>query len=366
MSRFAQGAFACLRPVLMALEPERAHDLTLQLLRRMPGKSRRRVLPAGAAARLEVDLLGLKFPNPLGLAAGFDKDGLVPDAMLALGFGFVEIGTVTPLPQPGNPRPRLFRLRAAGGAINRMGFNNAGAAALAARLSRRGRRGGIVGINIGANAASPDRLSDYAAGVARFAPLASYIAVNISSPNTQGLRGLQRGAELSALLDRLAQARKQAAKRPPLFLKVSPDLTEPEAAALAAGALDGGVDGLIAVNTTTARPGLAGQAAELPEGGLSGRPLEARATRMIARLHRLTEGRLPIIGVGGIESGRGLYHKILAGASLTQAYTALIYHGPGLIGRALAELAALLERDGFANVREAVGRKAEELERSGG
>jgi dihydroorotate dehydrogenase len=339
-------------PLLRLLPPETAHDLTLRAL-------------AGGLVRapaetpdplLRTTLWGRDFPNPIGLAAGFDKNALVPDAMLALGFGFVEIGSVTPLPQDGNPKPRIFRLAEDGAVINRLGFNNQGLVAVVARLAaRRGR--GIVGANIGKNRDATDAVADYASGITEFAPLADYLVVNISSPNTPGLRELQRRREVTVLLERLLAARHAAVpdRPPPLLVKIAPDLTEEERADLAEVALTSGIDGLIVSNTTVARPpGLRDGHAHEP-GGLSGKPLFVPSTALLAEMHRRTRGRVTLIGVGGVASGADAYAKIRAGASLVQLYTGLIYEGPGLVARIKRELAALLRHDGFASVAAAVG-----------
>jgi dihydroorotate dehydrogenase len=339
-------------PLLRLLPAETAHDLTLRAL------TLGLVPPPGSAPDplLRTTLWGRDFPNPIGLAAGFDKNAAVPDAMLGLGFGFVEIGSVTPLAQAGNPKPRVFRIAEDGAVINRLGFNNDGLDLVAARLAARSRRG-IVGANIGKNRDSRDAAADYEAGIRAFAPLADYLVVNISSPNTPGLRDLQRRHEVTALLERLLAARRAAARvtPPPLLVKIAPDLTEEERADLADVALTSGIDGLIIANTTVARPSrLRGVHAHEP-GGLSGRPLFAPSTALLAEMYRRTKGRVPLIGVGGIANGADAYAKIRAGASLVQLYTALIYQGPGLIERIKSELAALLRRDRFASVAAAVG-----------
>ncbi len=339
-------------PLLRLLPAETAHDLTLRALALGLVAA-----PDGASQPLlRTTLWGRDFPNPIGLAAGFDKNAAVPDAMLGLGFGFVEIGSVTPLAQAGNPRPRVFRLAEDGAVINRLGFNNDGLDRVAARLAARSRRG-IVGANIGKNRDSPDAAADYEAGIRAFAPLADYLVVNISSPNTPGLRDLQRRHEVTALLERLLAVRRAASPGtpPPLLVKIAPDLTEVERADLADVALTSGIDGLIIANTTVARPpGLRGIHAHEP-GGLSGKPLFAPSTALLAEMYRRTAGRVPLIGVGGIASGADAYAKIRAGASLVQLYTALIYQGPGLIERIESELAALLRRDRFASLAAAIG-----------
>ncbi|HEX4112331.1 MAG TPA: quinone-dependent dihydroorotate dehydrogenase [Stellaceae bacterium] len=347
-------------PLLRRLPPEAAHRVTLRGLALGMGPRAQ----ASDPPRLAMRLWGRVFPNPVGLAAGFDKHAEVPDAILALGFGFTEIGTVTPRPQPGNPKPRLFRLEEDLALINRLGFNSEGLAAVQQRLERRReQRGGAIavgplGANLGRNRETGDEIEDYVLGVRALAPLVDYLAVNISSPNTPGLRDLQRKNAVERLLERLLPARADSVpdNPPPLLLKIAPDLTQEERADLAQAALAGGVDGLIVANTTVARPeSLRSDNAHEP-GGLSGRPLMAPATRLIADMARLTAGRLPIIGVGGIASGADAYAKIRAGASLVQLYTALVYQGPGLVTRVKHELDVLLARDGFATVADAVGK----------
>jgi dihydroorotate dehydrogenase len=339
--------FTPLRPLLFRLDPERAHRLTISALKTglVP------LAPADDPV-LATTFAGLTLPNPVGLAAGFDKDVEVPDAMLRLGFGFVEAGTVTPRPQAGNPRPRLFRLAEDEAVINRMGFNNQGLEHAILRLQARRGRAGIVGLNVGANKDSDDRTADYEAGIRAAAPHASYITINISSPNTPGLRNLQDGPALADLLARSTAARGAIAV--PLFLKVAPDLSPGEIDTIAQVAVYGGVDALIVANTTLSRPGLASaHAAET--GGLSGAPLRPLAMKALQGFAAATGRRLPLIAAGGIASGADAYARIRAGASAVQLYTALVYHGPGLVGRIKADLAGLLRRDGFANVAAAVG-----------
>ncbi|MGF1641496.1 MAG: quinone-dependent dihydroorotate dehydrogenase [Rhodospirillales bacterium] len=342
-------------PLLRLIDPEAAHRLTVAALKAglVPHPP-----PPADDPILATTLWGLAFANPIGLAAGFDKNAEVADRMLAQGFGFVEVGTVTPRPQPGNPRPRLFRLEADRAVINRLGFNNQGLAAVAGRLAARRRRGrsGLVGANVGPNRDSADPAGDCAAGVAALAGLVDYLVINVSSPNTPGLRALQGRDALAALLDRALAARAAAAAQPPLLVKIAPDLAAGELRDIAAAALAAGIDGLIATNTTIARPsGLAGRHRG-EAGGLSGRPLLAPSTAVLAQLYRLTEGRLPLIGVGGVAGGADAYAKIRAGASLVQLYTALVYEGPRLVARTGRELARLLRADGLASVAEAVGR----------
>jgi dihydroorotate dehydrogenase len=290
----------------------------------------------------------------VGLAAGFDKNAQAPDAMARFGFGFVECGTVTPRPQAGNPRPRLFRLQEDRAVINRMGFNNDGMAAAARNLARR-KGNGIVGINIGANRDSGDRIADYVACFAALAPQADYVAVNVSSPNTPGLRGLQNRDELARLLDRLLAAR--GGGKIPLLLKIAPDLDDQALDDIAAVVLASGIEGLIVSNTTVARPALNSIHAR-ETGGLSGQPLFAPSTEILKKMYARLGARIVLVGVGGIASGADAYAKIRAGASLVQLYTALVYGGPGLAARVNHDLAALLAEDGFASVADAVGIEA--------
>jgi dihydroorotate dehydrogenase len=341
--------YTLLRPALFLADPESAHRLSLAALKAMP---RFGTISAGSAGPLAVSVAGLSFPNPLGMAAGYDKDGEVPDALLGLGFGFAEAGSITPLPQPGNPRPRLFRLVEDRGVINRMGFNNGGAEAAVERLARRLGRPGIVGINIGANKDSSDRIADYASLARLMAPLASYLAVNVSSPNTPGLRALQDEAALTALLDAVQEAR--GAKGPPVFLKVAPDLESADIDAIARIAIDKGLGALIVANTTISRPPLksrhAGEA-----GGLSGAPLRELAQQRLRDFRKATGAAVPLIGVGGIASAEHAWARIRAGASLVQLYSAMVYEGPGIARTITCGLERLMRRDGFATIAEAVG-----------
>jgi dihydroorotate dehydrogenase len=349
--------FPLVRPLLRALAPEAAHRLTLTALAAGLAGARR----ASDPPELRQRLWGLDVPNPIGIAAGFDKDARAPDALLRLGFGLVEIGTVTPRPQAGNPKPRVFRLEADGALINRMGFNSGGLDRVVERLAMRRNAGGIVGVNIGKNRDSADAAPDYTEGVRRAAPLADYLVVNVSSPNTPGLRDLQARAVLEALLRRVLAARDETGVRPPLLVKIAPDLTPEERADIAAVALATGIDGMIIANTTIARPSELRSPQAKEVGGLSGRPLFAPSTALLAEMYRLTEGRLPLIGVGGVASGEDAYAKIRAGASLVQLYTALVFAGPALIERIKTGLTALLRRDGFASVAGAVGADLAEL-----
>ncbi|MFG1479890.1 quinone-dependent dihydroorotate dehydrogenase [Xanthobacter sp. V4C-4] len=349
--------YALARPLLRFISPERAHTFAITALRRG-------LVPSLAGADdpvLATRLWGIDFPNPIGLAAGFDKDAEVVDAVLALGFGFTEAGTVTPRPQPGNPKPRLFRLDEDDGVINRFGFNSQGLAPFVYQLGRRRAAGatGIVGANVGKNKESEDAVEDYAAGIAATCRLADYLVCNISSPNTPGLRSLQARSEMSALLTQVLAVRDASipdpAARPPLLVKVAPDLDDAGLADVAEVALGAGIDGLIMGNTTLSRPASLKSLHKGETGGLSGRPLLALSTERLAALSRLVEGRLPLIGAGGVASGADAYAKIRAGASLVQLYSALVFHGPGLVNRIKADLAARLKADGFRHVSDAVG-----------
>lgn len=305
---------------------------------------------------LRVHLWGKVFANPIGLAAGFDKNAEALIPALKLGFGFVEAGTVTPLPQPGNPTPRLFRIPELQAVINRLGFNNEGLAAFVARLARvQKQAGGVVGGNIGRNKNSADAVADYLAGLQAIAPLVDYVTVNISSPNTPGLRGLQDREAFTALLAALQNLRASMANPPPLLVKIAPDLEDAALEALAEVALAANLDGLIVSNTTITRPAPLNPAWAAEAGGLSGAPLFALSTRVLGKMYRLTAGKLPLIGVGGIRTAEDAYQKIRHGASLLQLYTALIYEGPWVVARLKQGLCALLRRDGFDSVSQAVG-----------
>jgi len=342
--------FPLVRPALFALDAERAHGLTVTALAAWGGRG-----AAGPAtdSRLATSVAGLSFANPVGLAAGVDKDGRAIDGFFGLGFGSVEIGTLTPVPQPGNPRPRLFRLIEDQAVINRMGFNNGGLAAALPRAIAAKRRGRL-GINVGANKHAVDRIADYATGVEQAARVADYVTINISSPNTPGLRDLQRGDALAELLAAADGARRMPIQRPPLFLKVAPDLEPAEIDAIARVAIERGVDALIVGNTTVSRPDLRSRHAD-QTGGLSGAPLTKLARQRLIDFRTATGGKIALVAVGGIDSGAEAYARIRAGASLVQLYTALVFHGPGLASRIARDLSALLERDGFANIAEAIG-----------
>jgi dihydroorotate dehydrogenase len=342
----AMALYPLIRPFAFALDAERAHRWTIGALKALPAAR-----PAAPDPMLSVTIAGLTFPNPVGLAAGFDKDAEVFRQMLGFGFGFVEVGTLTPRPQAGNPKPRLFRLAKDEAVINRMGFNNQGQAVAAARLEGRDRQAGIVGINIGANKDSSDRVADYAAGVRAMLGFADYLTVNISSPNTPGLRALQDKGALDALLEAVMHVRGAG---PPLFLKVAPDLEAADVDDIARVALDRGIDALIVANTTISRPVLASPHRE-EAGGLSGVPLKALALQRLRDFRSATGGALPLIAAGGISSGADAYGRIRAGASLVQLYSALVYKGPGLARAILRDLKALLARDGFTRLTDAIG-----------
>lgn len=339
--------------LLRRLDPERAHRATIAALK--AGLAPAEAIPSDPA--LAVDAFGLRFPNPLGMAAGFDKDAEVAGPLLRLGFGFVEIGTLTPLAQPGNPRPRVFRLPGDRALINRLGFNNGGHAAAHARLAAR-RFDGIVGVNLGANKVTHDRVDDYIRGIRAFADVADYFTINISSPNTPGLRDLQGAEALDELLTRTLGARAEAAasgRRVPLLVKVAPDLDEAGIDAIAAAALSHGIDGLIVSNTTIARPLLKDARTAKETGGLSGRPLFEPSTVVLGKFAQRIDGKIPIVGVGGIWSGETAFSKIAAGASLIQLYTGLVYEGGGLIPKILHHLAAEVRRRGLTSIMDAVG-----------
>jgi len=338
-------------PLLRAIDPEDAHKLAINALRIAP-------IPRAATddPALGVRAFGRDFPNPVGIAAGFDKNATVPDALLRLGFGFVEVGTITPRPQAGNERPRIFRVAADQGVINRLGFNGEGAPSALARLTERHSRGGIVGVNVGANKDSQDRIEDYVRLVETFAPIASYFTVNVSSPNTPGLRDLQHASALNELLSRVLEARERARHAVPLLLKIAPDLTLSELDDTVGLARKHRVDGMIVGNTTVSRPqSLRDRRTAKETGGLSGRPLFRLSTRMLAETFIRAEGAFPLIGVGGIDSGATAIAKIKAGATLLQLYTGLIYQGVGLISQIKSDLLTALKRGHRSSLAAMVG-----------
>lgn len=344
-------------PLLRWFDPEDAHRMAMQGLRLLPPIRQRADDP-----KLAVRAFGLNFPNPIGMAPGFDKNAEVPDALLQLGFGFVEVGTVTPRPQPGNPRPRVFRLERDEGVINRMGFNNDGAHVVLRRLAARAHAGGIIGVNIGANKDSANRVADYVRLIEIFAPVASYFTVNVSSPNTPGLRNLQQADALNELLAKVIDARERVrhnAGDTPVLLKIAPDLTLAELDDVVQIARSRRIDGMIVGNTTLARPSsLRDQSRAKEQGGLSGRPLFRLSTRMVAETYVRTEGAFPLIGVGGIDSGGAALTKIRAGATLIQLYSALVYKGLGLVDDIKRDLMSTLLRTGRDSLSEIVGADA--------
>ena len=347
--------YRLLRPLIFRLDAERAHRATIAALKLRSGTAFTPEPPG--TPTLESTVTGLRFPNPVGLAAGFDKNAEVADAMLGLGFGFVEVGTLTPRPQAGNLKPRLFRLEQDQAVINRLGFNNDGQAAGRRRLEDNvrnaiaGSNKGLIGVNIGANKESADRVTDYVAGVRTMSAVADYLTVNISSPNTPGLRDLQAGGELVELLAAVREARVSDV---PVFLKVAPDLESGDHERIARAAIDHGIDALIVANTTLSRPPLASRHAG-EAGGLSGAPLKSLALDQLRRFRAASGGSLPLIAVGGIASAEDAWARIIAGASLVQLYSALVYQGPGLARRIATGLAEILAREGIANIADAVG-----------
>jgi dihydroorotate dehydrogenase len=340
--------------LLLALDPERAHDLTLKTIElgvypRMSGSDH---------PHLRQTVFGLDFPNPIGIAPGFDKNARVPRQLLDMGFGFVEVGTLTPRPQPGNPSPRVFRSIEDRAVVNRLGFNNEGQEAALKRLRPKPR--GIVGVNLGANKDSADRIADYVEGITRMAPVADYFTVNISSPNTPGLRDLQAPRKLGDLLDKVQAARKALGpKAPPLLVKLAPDLADADLPEVVGVIQDSGADGVVISNTTLARDGVRDATLLREAGGLSGRPAFLRSTRMLARVYRITQGKLPLIGIGGIDSGQSALDKIEAGASLIQLYTGLVFEGPGLIDDIKKTLVATMDDDKSNRFSPLIGRRAD-------
>jgi dihydroorotate dehydrogenase len=352
-----KGLYGLGQALLQALDPERAHELAVRSLELG-------LYPRGDQLddpRLAQTVWGLSFPNPLGMAAGFDKDARVPRPLLAMGLGFVEVGTLTPAPQAGNPAPRIFRSTQDRALINRLGFNNQGHEAALARLASR--PSGIVGVNLGAGRDAKDRIADYVSGIERFAGVADYITINISSPNTPGLRDLQAPEALDALLERVQGARAALTgpgkPAPPLLVKLAPDIADADLPEIVHIIEAHGMDGIIVSNTTLARDGVTDPRFAAEPGGLSGRPLFVRSTRMLARIYRLNGGKLPLIGVGGIDSGDTALAKIEAGASLLQLYTGLVFEGPSLIGRIKQALVGAMEQESALSLAPLIGRRAE-------
>jgi len=340
--------YPLIRPFAFALDAETAHRATIALLKMRTGTAFPPEPPSTAA--LETKVAGLTFSNPVGLAAGFDKDAEVPEQMLSLGFGFVEVGTITPQPQAGNPQPRLFRLAEDAAVINRMGFNNKGQADARRRLDRRARWRGVIGVNVGANKDSADRVADYVAGVRAMAPVADYLTINVSSPNTPGLRGLQDEGALDELLAGVSAARTDK----PIFLKVAPDLNDGDPERIVKVAMVHKIDALIVGNTTITRPPLKSRYAD-EAGGLSGAPLKTLALDTLRKFRAASGGEIPLIGVGGISTADDAWERIRAGASLIQLYTAMVYEGPGIAKRIARGLAERLKREGMSSIADAVG-----------
>lgn len=339
--------YSLFRPMAFALGAEAAHGATIAGLKLAPRRK-----PGQFAGPLRTTVAGIEFPSPVGLAAGFDKDGEVPEQMLGFGFGFVEVGTLTPKPQAGNPRPRLFRLVEDEAIINRMGFNNGGQQAALERL-RRTHSHGIIGVNVGANKDSVDRIADYAVGIRRMSEVASYMTINISSPNTPGLRGLQDEGALNDLLAAVEEVRTEK----PVFLKVAPDLAKGDPERIVRAALEHHLDALIVANTTVSRPTLRSRYAG-EQGGLSGAPLKPLALEALRQFRSASGGEIPLIGVGGIANADDAWERIKAGASLVQLYSAMVYEGPGIARRIADGLAQRLQREGYSSISEAVGRDA--------
>ena len=337
--------YPLIRPLVFALDAETAHRATIAGLKMMPARR-----PPDFPASLRTTVAGLDFPTPVGLAAGFDKDAEVPRQMLSLGFGFVEVGTVTPRQQQGNPKPRLFRLSEDQAVINRMGFNNRGQQSAFARLTECTNTHGVIGVNIGANKDSADRIADYVAGVRAMTRMSRYLTINISSPNTPGLRGLQDAGALEELLAAVGEARTTE----PIFLKVAPDLEAGDPDRIVRAAIDYKIDALIVSNTTVSRPPLRSRLAS-EQGGLSGQPLKPLALKALRDFRAASGGEIPLIGVGGIANADDAWERIRAGASLVQLYSAMVYEGPGIARRIAHGLAQRLAREGFASIAEAVG-----------
>ena len=337
--------YPLIRPLAFALDAETAHRATIRALRLVPPRR-----PADFSSLLRTRVAGIDFPTPVGLAAGFDKDAEVAEQMLSLGFGFVEVGTLTPRPQPGNPRPRLFRLREDQAVINRMGFNNQGQPSAYGRLLECMHLPGIIGVNIGANKDSADRIADYVSGARAMAPVSRYLTINISSPNTPGLRGLQDEGMLEELL---AEIRGLRSKKP-IFLKVAPDLAKGDPERIVRAALDHNIDAIIVANTTVSRPALKSRYAN-EAGGLSGVPLRSLALDTLRKFRLASAGEIPLIGVGGIANANDAWERIRAGASLIQLYSAMVYEGPGIAARIGREIAERLKREGYSSIAQAVG-----------
>lgn len=346
--------YSLVRPLLFQIEAETAHELTIKFLKYGLGPK----INNDYGTLLYTKICGLNFSNPVGLAAGFDKNAEVVGPALNFGFGFVELGSITPYPQAGNPKPRLFRDPKNQAAINRYGFNSDGSTKCLERIiayQANGKQRGLVGINIGKNKTSTDAVTDYVTGIDKFAPYADYLTVNISSPNTLGLRDLQGREQLLELLKQVLTVRNRATQKPPIFVKVAPDQTEQQQDDIAEVALNSGIDGIIIGNTTITRPDYISPQLAQETGGLSGKPLFTLSTQILANLYKKTNGKIPLIGCGGISNAEDAYTKIRAGASLVQLYTALVYQGPALIDRINHGLVRLLKRDGLKSIQEAIG-----------
>ena len=345
--------YPMIRPVLFQLDAEKAHHLALTLLKKGLGPK----ATADYGENLRTKICGINFPNPIGLAAGFDKHAEVMGTTLGFGFGFMEVGSITPRPQAGNPKPRLFRIPEAKAIINRFGFNSHGFEACLERIQKYKEQpsNGIIGINIGKNKETKDAADDYVRGIELFSSSADYLTVNVSSPNTPGLRDLQGRTQMTDLIKRVLDARRKSGKNPPVFIKIAPDQTDESEVDIAEVVLASGIDGVIIGNTTVTRPGNLEETLAKEAGGLSGQPLFSMSTKVLSSLFKKTAGKIPLIGCGGIQTPEDVYAKIRAGASLVQVYSALIYEGPNLIPRLNKGLSALLKRDGFNNVSEAVG-----------
>ena len=344
------------KDLFFKLDAEKAHGLSIRGLQ----TGLHPQFDAGFDPRLSVEIAGLEFANPLGMAAGYDKNGDVPDALLALGFGHTEVGTVTPLPQPGNPKPRIFRLKEDNAVINRLGFNSKGHVAALQKLNKRNSRGGIVGINIGANKSSEDFGADYVKGIEAFGSIADYFTVNISSPNTPGLRALQGADPLYDLLQRVDEGVEKTGRKTPVFLKIAPDLNESEIDDIAKAVLNSNIDALIVSNTTLARVGLKSGAVTEESGGLSGAPLFERSTIVLAKAYTRLEGKVPLVGVGGVHDAETAWQKIEAGASLVQLYTGLIYEGPTLPKTILMGMRKMLDREKVSSIKQVCGRRVDD------
>lgn len=356
--------FNLARPLIHRMDAETAHRLTVAALAAAPA-----LKPGADDPVLATEAFGLSFPSPVGLAAGFDKNAEAIDGALGLGFGFVEVGGVTPLPQPGNPRPRVFRLIEDEAVINRYGLNSEGMEAVAARLAARRGRGGLVGVNLGANKESADRAADYATLARRLAPLADFLTINVSSPNTPGLRDLQAESALDDLVARTLAARDEVAangRRTPVLVKIAPDLTMPELDGMIAVARKRGIDGMIVSNTTVTRPESLRSAAKAETGGLSGKPLFTASTRILAETFLRVEGQFPLIGVGGVDSAETAFAKIRAGATLVQFYSAMVFKGPGLAKEIKTGLATRARRAGLTRLTALIGRDAAAIARGEG